>query len=160
VDAFALAGYPVTRREYAAFMEATGHPATQFWDDPRFQLPNQPVVGPSWFDAVAYCEWLSAQTRRHLRLPTEAEREKAARGGLEGCDYPWGDQPPDDLRGVNPPLEEVGTDGPNGYGLWNMSVGRRRSTTSASVVPRLFDPPYVDSRSWISASKSSSFCAM
>jgi formylglycine-generating enzyme required for sulfatase activity len=80
-------------------------------------------VGPSWFDAVAYCEWLSERTSRHYRLPTEAEREKAARGGLEGRDYPWGDEPPEDLRGVNPPLEEVGTEGPNGYGLYNMSVG-------------------------------------
>ena len=123
VDAFAVARYPVTRRDYAAFLDATGHPPTKFWGDPRFQLPNQPVVGPSWFDAVAYCEWLSGQTRKHYRLPTEAEREKAARGGLEGCDYPWGNEPPEDLRGVNPPLEEVGTEGPNGYGLYNMSVG-------------------------------------
>jgi formylglycine-generating enzyme required for sulfatase activity len=93
VDAFAIARYPVTRRDYAAFIEATGHPPTKFWGDPRFQLPQQPVVGPSWFDAVAYCEWLSGETRKHYRLPTEAEREKAARGGLEGCDYPWGNEP-------------------------------------------------------------------
>ena len=123
VDAFAIARYPVTRRDYAAFLDATGHPPTKFWGDRRFQLPNQPVVGPSWFDAVAYCEWLSGQIRKHYRLPTEAEREKAARGRLEGCDFPWGNEPPEDLRGVNPPLEEVGTEGPNGYGLYNMSVG-------------------------------------
>jgi formylglycine-generating enzyme required for sulfatase activity len=78
VDAFAIARYPVTRRYYAAFLEATGHPPTKFWDDPRFQLPNQPVVGPSWFDAVAYCKWLSGQTREHYRLPTEAERGKSS----------------------------------------------------------------------------------
>jgi formylglycine-generating enzyme required for sulfatase activity len=123
VDAFAIARYPVTRREYDVFLGATGHPATKFWTDPRFQLAQQPVVGPSWVDAVAYCEWLSAQTGKPYRLPTEAEREKAARGGLEGRDYPWGDEPPLDLRGPNPPLEVVGTEGPNGYGLYNMSVG-------------------------------------
>jgi len=123
VDAFALAVYPVTRREYEAFLRATGHRPTQFWTDPRFQLPHQPVVGPTWHDAVTYCEWLSAQTGKDYRLPTEAERERAARGGLEGCEYPWGDEPPPDLRGPNPPLEEVGTEGPNGYGLYNMSVG-------------------------------------
>ena len=123
VAAFAIAKYPVRRREYSAFLRATGRPSTNFWGDPRFQLPNQPVVGPSWLDAVAYCEWLSGLTRKPYRLPTEAEREKAARGGLEGCEYPWGDEVPEDLRGVNPPLEEVGTEGPNGYGLYNMAVG-------------------------------------
>ena len=123
VDAFGIAKYPVRRWEYAVFLEATGHPPTRFWGDPRFQLASQPVVGPSWFDAVAYCAWLSGQTGRRYRLPTEAEREKAARGGLEGCVYPWGDEPPADLRGPNPPLEEVGTEGPNGYGLYNMAVG-------------------------------------
>jgi formylglycine-generating enzyme required for sulfatase activity len=123
VDAFALAIYPVRRWEYAIFVQATGHPPTKFWNDPRFQLPNQPVVGPSWFDAVAYCEWLSSRTGKRYRLPTEAEREKAARGGMEGREYPWGDEIPADLHGPNPPLEEVGTEGPNGYGLCDMSVG-------------------------------------
>jgi iron(II)-dependent oxidoreductase len=123
VDDFAMAIFPVRRWEYAVFLQASGHQATEFWGDPRFQLANQPVVGPSWFDAVAYCAWLAARAGKLYRLPTEAEREKAARGGLEGCDYPWGDEPPADLRGVNPPLEEVGTEGPNGYGLYNMSVG-------------------------------------
>jgi iron(II)-dependent oxidoreductase len=123
VDGFAIAKYPVTRREYAAFLAATGHPSTSYWCDPRFQLANQPVVGASWFDAVAYCEWLAGLTSKTYRLPSEAEREKAARGGLEECDYPWGNEPPEDLRGVNPPLEEVGTEGPNGYGLYNMAVG-------------------------------------
>jgi iron(II)-dependent oxidoreductase len=123
VDDFAMAIYPVRRWEYADFLQASGHPATKFWDDPRFQLANQPVVGPSWFDAVAYCAWLSARAGKLYRLPTEAEREKAARGGLQGCDYPWGDELPADHRGVDPPLEEVGTEGPNGYGLYNMSAG-------------------------------------
>jgi formylglycine-generating enzyme required for sulfatase activity len=45
-----------------------------------------------WTDAVAYCAWLSGATGHPFRLPTEAEWEKAARGGLKGQRYPWGDR--------------------------------------------------------------------
>ncbi len=51
---------------------------------------NHPVVLVSYDDAVAYCGWLSMAIQRPVRLPTEAEWEKAARGGLEGMKYPWG----------------------------------------------------------------------
>src|SRR5206468_6151699 len=46
------------------------------------------------FEAVAYCEWLSGRTGARWRLPTEAEWEKAARGGLDGARFPWGDGRP------------------------------------------------------------------
>ena len=83
------------------------------------------MVGVSWFDAAAYCEWLSAQTEARYRLPTEAEREKAARGGDEGRRYPWGDELPEWMEpaGRGDPHEcpdPVGQDPPNGYGLHNM----------------------------------------
>ena len=124
IDAFAIAKYPVTNLEYATFMEMTGHSPPRFWRETKFQGENQPVVGPSWFDAAAYCEWLRDLTCRAYRLPTEAEREKAARGGLEECEYPWGNElPHDHLGGRNAPHFPVGTDGPNGYGLYNMSEG-------------------------------------
>ncbi|MCZ6675910.1 MAG: formylglycine-generating enzyme family protein [Candidatus Poribacteria bacterium] len=124
VDAFALAKYPVTNREYALFMEATAHPPPAFWGEPKFAHPDQPVVAPSWHDAVAYCDWLTAMTGKPYRLPTEAEREKAARGGSEESEYPWGDALPGDHRGGrNSSLSPVGTEGPNGYGLYNMSEG-------------------------------------
>ena len=124
VDAFALARYPVTRREYALFVEDTGHPPTIFWADPRFAHPDQPVVGPSWFDAVAYCGWLSAATGRGYRLPTAAEREKAARGGLAASAYPWGEELPAEHRGGREqPVDSVGAEGPNGYGLYDMAAG-------------------------------------
>lgn len=61
-----------------------------FWHDAKYNAPNQPVVGVCWFEARAYCAWLSAQTGQHYRLPTEGEWEAAA-GGSTGRRYPWGE---------------------------------------------------------------------
>lgn len=60
------------------------------WDDDRFTNPAQPVVGVSWFEALAYTRWLSAQTGAEYRLPTEAEWEAATRG-RDARSYAWGD---------------------------------------------------------------------
>ncbi len=95
VDAFDLAACQVTRAEYARFLEATGHAAPRDWNDPNFSDPQFPVVSPSWFDANAYCRWLADATGRSYRLPTEAEWERAARGGIDGKLYSWGDAPPE-----------------------------------------------------------------
>lgn len=122
LSAFRLAVLPVTNQEYAAFLEATGHEPPRFWEDPRFNAPDQPVVGVSWFDAVAYCAWLSSATGRRFRLPTEAEREKAARGGLERATYPWGNDPGEDGgRFPQDAPRPVGLSAPNGYGLRDMA---------------------------------------
>jgi len=82
------------------------------------------VVAVSWLDAVAYCEWLSVACAKHYRLPTEAEWERAARGGAENSPYPWGDCPPEKLpeyanRWKTGP-EPVGLYSPNAYGLYNL----------------------------------------
>jgi sulfatase modifying factor 1 len=124
VDAFELAACQVTRAEYARFLAATAHPAPRFWDDPNFQDSDQPVVGPSWHDAVSFCEWLSRITKQRYRLPTEAEWERAARGGVEGTLYAWGDAAPEALpdyaaRWTTGP-ERVALYAPNAYGLFNM----------------------------------------
>jgi formylglycine-generating enzyme required for sulfatase activity len=126
VDPFAVALLPVTNRDFQAFRDATGYEALPFLDDPRFNQPAQPVVGVGWHDAVAYCEWLTTLLGRPCRLPTEAEREFAARGGRPHVLYPWGDEPWSDgpyafgAAGMDrPPL--VGASPPNGYGLYHMA---------------------------------------
>ncbi len=60
----------------------------EFWSDEAFNNPNQPVVGITWFEARAYCNWLAAQTGIPFRLPTEAEWEAAARG-TEGRQFAY-----------------------------------------------------------------------
>jgi formylglycine-generating enzyme required for sulfatase activity len=61
-----------------------------YWHDDAFNHPAQPVVGVCWFEAQAYCAWLSAQTGQTFRLPTEAEWEAAARG-VQRRRYAFGD---------------------------------------------------------------------
>jgi len=62
-----------------------------FWHDPRWNNPLAPVVGVSWFEAEAYCNWLAKEKGRPMRLPTEAEWERAARH-TDGREYPWGNE--------------------------------------------------------------------
>ena len=126
VRPFAAALLPVTNLEYGRFLDATGHEPPGSWDDERFTAPACPVVGVSWFDAVDYCEWLSQLLGRACRLPTEAEREYAARGGAEGVAYPWGDEPwTTGVHGLGSLGADrphpVGTSAPNGFGLFHMA---------------------------------------
>ena len=135
VSAFRLALLPATNRDYGAFLAATGHEEPRFWNDAKFNVPRQPVTGVSWHDAVAYCDWLSEGTGLRYRLPTEAEREKASRGGLEGAAFPWGDDAGGGAGGEDAggaggnasgrfPQDapwEVGRSEPNGYGLLDMA---------------------------------------
>jgi sulfatase modifying factor 1 len=125
LSAFAIGKCPVTNREYACFLQASGHGVPKSWNSPRFQHPDQPVVAVSWFDAMAYCRWLRGVSGRPYRLPTEAEWEKAARGGVDGRRFPWGNDLPDWMNphGRGEAVEQpelVGRDPPNGYGLHNM----------------------------------------
>jgi sulfatase modifying factor 1 len=92
VDGFELAVYPVTCAEYTRFLGETRHEPPREWDR-HGRTSESPVVGVSWLDADAYCRWSSGEGRP-LRLPTEAEWERAARGGVDGTRYPGGDSIP------------------------------------------------------------------
>ena len=122
IDAFYMDRHEVTNARYLRFCEATGHRLPDFWSMAGFRCgpdyPDHPVISVSWTDAVAYAEWCGR------RLPTEAEWEYAARGGLAGMKYPRGDtlDPSDgnhNRSGKGGPVA-VGSYPPNGYGLYDM----------------------------------------
>jgi len=88
---FYIGKYPITNAQYQAYLDATRPKLSA----PAWQMPpgkeTHPVVNVTWDDAVAFCQWLTRETGRAFRLPTEAEWEKAARG-VESLLYPWGNE--------------------------------------------------------------------
>ena len=124
IESFFLATTQVTNAEYERFLCATGALPPPFWQDANFNHPEQPVAGVSWHEATRYCEWLSALQGKRYRLPTEAEWERAARGGLEQKQFPWGNEPPESLpnyatRWQTGP-EPVARYAPNAFGLYDI----------------------------------------
>ena len=151
LDAFYMDVYEVTNAQYKKFVQATGHKEPEGyiyvngswvlgkpWQDKNLNGDNQPVMCVTWFDAVAYAEWAGK------RLPTEAEWEYAARGGLKGKRFVWGDDWPPPKNAGNFADETakktfpgwaiidgyddgyaytapVGKFTPNGYGLYDMA---------------------------------------
>jgi formylglycine-generating enzyme len=154
VDAFHISRHTVTVGQYALFLHETGHPAPALRDLPMVVTPTielafrelaaphvwrngeaprdrvaHPVTLVTHADAMAYCRWLSGFIGQLVRLPTEAEWERAARGGLEGRRYPWGDDI-DASRGnflPDPALKRhrgtrpVGSYPPNDFDLFDMA---------------------------------------
>ena len=137
LDAFSIDKYEVTNADYARFVDATG--ARPPWHWPQGKIPNGeerfPVFNVNWFEATDFCKWAGK------RLPTEAEWEKAARGGLDRNHYSWGDAEIDrgeerllapQTAGRNTSTAApavigrryamaVGSFAPNGYGLYDMT---------------------------------------
>lgn len=91
VTPFWMDVYPVTVSQYEKYLKETGAAEPAFWRNPQFNGPDQPVVGITWKEAIAYAAWLGKQ------LPTEAQWEFAARGP-ENRRYPWGNMPADTTR--------------------------------------------------------------
>jgi sulfatase modifying factor 1 len=134
VDAFYLAVTETTNAQYSRFLKATGHQPPLYWQDQNLNGPSQPVVGVSWDDAVAFGNWLTQVSGVPHHLPTEAQWEAAARGGLTGQPYPWGAEAPDaagiyranfrherTTRGGFLFTAPVGSFPANGYGLFDMA---------------------------------------
>jgi formylglycine-generating enzyme required for sulfatase activity len=154
VSEFFIGRFPVTQDDFARFIRATGYPAPAVRGLPRVAVGEReaifrelaapyvweraeppeghgshPIVLVRYNDALAYCRWLSEAIGRAARLPTEAEWEKAARGGAEGLRYPWGndidpsrcnflaDPSVKRQRGTRP----TGTYAPNAYGLCDVA---------------------------------------
>lgn len=146
VSAFAIGKYAVTRGQWADFVNATGRQTPRAtcayaaavnpsWRDPGFpQGDDHPVVCVSWNDAKDYVRWMSQKTGKVYRLPTDAEREYAARAGSKTA-FPWG--PVASHEFANYGLDEccgrkvegrdkwmatspVGSFPPNAFGLFDM----------------------------------------
>ena len=135
LDAFYIDKYEVTNADYSKFIQATGMRPP--WNWPEGQVPKaeekSPVFNVNWFEATNYCKWMGK------RLPTEAEWEKAARGGLDRQRFVWGDDDVDTTEryrveqtsvsksgaaipaalGKSGPMP-VGSFPPNGYGLYDI----------------------------------------
>jgi sulfatase modifying factor 1 len=124
VGPFALGRTPVTCAEYAVFLATGRAAAPPWWSHPAFSAADQPVVGITWFDAMAYAAWLGELCGGSWRLPSEAEWERAARGGLAQAPTAWGaDLPPNEVP--SGPLEgpwPVARGTPNGFGLMDMGT--------------------------------------
>lgn len=88
---FSIAETEVTNAQYAEFVKETNHSAPPDWQNGQFQKgkDNFPVTNVSFQDAEAFCKWLEKKIGLPVRLPTEAEWEKAARGNGANK-YPWG----------------------------------------------------------------------
>lgn len=148
LTAFAIGLTPVTNEQYARCLWDSGRVAglALLWDGntPPAARLNQPVAGVTWYEALAYCRWLSAATGRAYTLPTEAQWEKAARGP-DGRLFPWGDAwEPGRCHVAGPDLLAVDAYDPQSvYGVYDLVGNAREWTLTAwGGDPRAPDPAF------------------
>lgn len=144
-------------------MQPGGHPyddqeqritLPRYWDDPTFNNPLQPVVGVSWYEAAAYCSWLTAQGHTQgwlsatdtIRLPTSMEWERAARH-TDQRRYPWGEAAPTPER-TNYADSNLGRQSPVGCypagvaicGAWDMVGNTQGWMATPEEQPLMLEP--------------------
>jgi formylglycine-generating enzyme required for sulfatase activity/energy-coupling factor transporter ATP-binding protein EcfA2 len=129
---YQISKYPVTVAQFRAFMDDGGYGSEDFWTTSGwewrqkeevtgqrdiggvFATANHPVVGVSWYEAMAFCTWLSHRTGWQVSMPTEAQWERAARG-MDGREYPFGSTFKPDVHGN---VLETGLQGTSAVGLF------------------------------------------
>ncbi|MCP5110877.1 MAG: formylglycine-generating enzyme family protein [bacterium] len=139
LDGARLGQYPVTVEEYQRFVEHRGYEDDRFWStegwrlrqedhwqapsewDGQLSTPNRPVIYVSWYEAEAYCRWLSQQRGKEIRLPPGAEWEKAATP--EKGEYPWGEEEPDAERANFAPDWSPNVGSPTPVGIYPAGNG-------------------------------------
>ncbi len=131
LDEYLIGKYPVTNAQFAIYAKAT----KRDWKIPAGKQ-SHPVVDVTWYDAIAFCEWATQFTGRIVKLPSEVEWEKAARGS-DGRFFPWGNQKPDATRcNYNANIQDttpVGQYSPAGdspYGVADMAGNVAEWTTT------------------------------
>jgi eukaryotic-like serine/threonine-protein kinase len=124
LDEYWIGKYPVTVAQYRAFLIATQYPYAK-------KLPegqdDHPITYVTWHDAAAFCAWVAKVSRQPVRLPSEAQWEKAARGS-DGRSYPWGEQEPDGqlcnfglLYKTTTPVDQFSPQGDSPYGVADLA---------------------------------------
>jgi formylglycine-generating enzyme required for sulfatase activity len=150
VAPFEIGKYPLTNAQFAKFVEAGGYSQRQWWTDAGWQEKEQnnwteplywqdakwnraeyPVVGVSWYEAVAFCQWLSDITGEMITLPTEQQWQRAAQGDTDRL-AAWGDHndykyrcnwylDPEGLEGSTSPVTQYEGKGDSPYGVVDMN---------------------------------------
>jgi formylglycine-generating enzyme required for sulfatase activity len=144
VATFEIAKYPLTNAQFAKFIEAKGYQQHQwwteagwhtkeqhqwteplFWHDSKFNKRNYPVVGISWYEAIAFCQWLSSITEEKITLPTEQQWQHAAQGDSDR-QVAWGNIDDEEIHanwdseGTTPVTQYEGT-GNSPFGVVDMT---------------------------------------